>query len=254
MLKNIFGLAVLGLVACSAPEPDSASAMKESRAAPAQPEFVQKFNKTLAFPLIADTAFFFHLEGHDSLGTREVRALTADMFSHELVSSTKYEFEEFYKIDSIKAAGKYGEYCDSLDIGQTKAANACAVGRLAAGSSTELLVWALRSTSYEACPYFTTQHVFITVLHKGAIKQAFLLGEYESAGDPPVSMERVVNGRLNQDLTLDLNVFVEQDEDMDQPFLEITREKYRFAVREGRFSVQLESKEAAQKIKRPATP
>lgn len=180
----------------------------------------------------------------------DVRALAASWYKHDLVSNVPYGLAEFYKIDSLKVSGGYPAYVDSLDIGQTKDSKAYAVCRLAYDSVTTLLVWALTASSYEACPYFSGQTVYFTVLHNGKIHESFLLGAYESAGDPPMSMERTVTGKINRDLTIELSLAAEHDKDMDQPEVEVTREEYRLDVKDGRISLISETKHGPEKVKR----
>lgn len=253
-VRKYFYVAFLCAAACSQPEKKVVPGMEAEPAGATTKLLSDKFKTGRTLPFKADTALFFHLEGGDSLTGTDVRALAGSWFKHDLVSNVQYEFAEFYKIDSLKATGGYPSYVDSLDIGQTKDSKAYAVCRLAYDSVTTLLVWALTASSYEACPYFSGQTVYFTVLHNGKIQESFLLGAYESAGDPPVSMERTVNGRINPDLTIELSVVAEHDEDMDQPELEITREEYKFAVKEGHISLVSEAKQPVEKVKRkPAT-
>lgn len=248
-LSRALLLASVVLTACAEPEKKPQNTIPPTVQA-AGPAITDKFKTLSGFPFLADTTLFFRLDACDSLGAAEVKALGANWFRHDLVSNIGWELSEFYTIDSIKAAGKYDAYCDSLDIGQTKRSNAYALGRLQPDTNTTILVWALTASSYEACPYSSSQCVYFTVINRGSVGESFRLGEYVSAGDPPVSMERIVSGRLNSDLTFELAVFAENDEDMDQPEVEVTRELYRFAIRDGRIVMLSEQKEAPRKVRR----
>ncbi len=208
------------------------------------------FNKKCPLPFAVDTTLLFHLENFDSLGTNEVKALTGNWFKHDLVAGASYDIETFYKIDSVKAVGKYKEYCDSLQIGNTKYANAYAICKLQADTNTAILVWTLVSSSYEACPYSETKTVYFTIVYGGAITQTFELGEYGTYADAPVSMVRTLSGKMNTDLSFIINVYQEGDEDMDLPTIEVTKEHYEFAIKEGKISLMMEKKEAPKKVKR----
>ncbi len=213
--------------------------------------FIAAHFKTLnELPYSVDTTLLFHLEECDSLGTNEVKQLDKNWFGHDLAASAEYELKTFYKIDSIKAAGKYKEYCDSLEPGNTKSSNAATVCKIKVDENTTILVWSLLTSSYEACPYSVSVDIYFSVFQNGAVVQSFQLGQYISAGDPPVAMRRIVSGKMNKDLTFELNVYEENDEDMDQPELFLTKEHYEFAIKDGKVALLKEKKEPQVKIKR----
>jgi len=201
-------------------------------------------------PFTADTSLLFAVPSCDSLGTNEIKMLDTLWFANDLAYSRDYDLREFYKIDSLKAAGKYAEWCQKLDIGQRKFSTMHAVSKMKLDENTQILTWALNFCSYEACPYSSGQTIYFTVVYKGKVTQSFILAEYESAGDPPVVMERKVTGKLNTDgrFTMDVNQL--NDEDMDQPLLEQVFEYYEFAIKEGKISLLKERKEVPLKIKR----
>src|ERR1035437_9420392 len=158
--------------------------------------------KEATLPFMVDTALLFRLEKGDSLGEFEIKMLTANCFKHDLLSGLEYDLNTFYKIDSIKAAGKYKQYCDSLDIGMTKFSTAHALNEIQLDENTLILVWVLRTSSYEACPYSSTYAVYFTIVYRGNVGETFLLGEYVTWADAPVAMQRTVNGKLLTDGTL----------------------------------------------------
>src|ERR1700758_5362601 len=80
---------------------------------------LQKVFKAGSLPFIVDTAILSHLENYDSLGSYEIQTLTQHILKHNLTDGLEYDLKNFYKIDSVKAIGKYKEYCDSLQIGAT---------------------------------------------------------------------------------------------------------------------------------------
>ena len=208
------------------------------------------FKTENSFPFSADTTLLYHIENCDSLGTMEVKQLAVNWFKHDLVGGTDYDLQTFYKIDSVKAAGKYIEYCDSLQIGDTKCSNAFAICKLQPDGNTNILVWALVTSSYEACPYSDVKTVYFSVVRGGIVSQTFMLGEYMVAGDAPASMERTISGKINADLTFVMNLYMEGDEDLDLPEIEITKEHYEFAIKEGKISLMMEKKNPPKKVKR----
>lgn len=208
-----------------------------------------KFKTTNALPYTVDTTLLLHLENCDSLAGSQVKLLAQNMFRHALAGDAPYDLATLYKIDSLKAIGKYAAWCDSLEPGNTKTANAYALCKLPADSAT-LLVWALTKGSYEACPTFATFAVYFSVLKNDKIVQSFILGEYVVGADPPVGMERIVNGKMNKDLSFELNVHQEDDEDMDQPDVAVLDEYYEFALKNGLVTIIKEQRGTPQMVKR----
>jgi hypothetical protein len=208
-----------------------------------------KFKTTKSLPYTVDTTLLLHIENYDSLGGSEVKLLAQNLFRHALAGDAPYDLATLCKIDSLKAIGKYAAWCDSLEPGNTKTANAYALCKLPADSAT-LLVWALTKGSYQACPTFATFAVYFSVLKNDKITQTFILGEYAVGADPPVGMERIVNGKMNKDLSFELNVHQEDDEDMDQPDIAVLDEYYKFALKNGLVTNVQEQRGTPQMVKR----
>lgn len=211
-----------------------------------------KFKTEKVLPFAADTSLLFHLEAGDSLGSNEVRQLTVLWPAAEILKLNEWELREFYIIDSVKTSGNYAAWCDSLTLGNTKRANAFSLEKIRLDSNTLVLLWGLSESSYEACPYSSFEKVLGTLVYKGAVSDFFVLGEYFSAGDPPVSMQRTISGKINTDSSIEVDVYQENDEDMDQPQIEVTRENYKFNIREGKIILLSEKKETPVMVKRKA--
>jgi len=206
--------------------------------------------KEASLPFTVDTTLLFRMEKGDSLGGFEIKMLTANCFKHDLINGLEYDLATFYKIDSIKAIGKYKQYCDSLDIGMTKVSTAHALNEIQLDANTLLLIWGLRTSSYEACPYSSTWAVYFTIVYKGNVAETFLLGEYVSAGDPPVAMQRTVNGKLLADRTFTIDVTQINDQDMDLPEVVVHKEQYSFAINDGAIKLVSEKKNSEIKVDR----
>ncbi|HXB40475.1 MAG TPA: hypothetical protein VNZ49_08030 [Bacteroidia bacterium] len=212
-----------------------------------------KFKTKNVFPYEADTTFLYKEEKNsDSLGTNEIKQLDVNWFKHDLIGGTEYDMKQFYIIDSVKTTGTYASWCDSLQPGNTKRSNAYAVCKLLPDSFATILVWTLMTSSYEACPYSSSKAVYITVVYNGSVTQSFLLGEYISAGDPPVSMHRTVTGKITADKKLEIHVYEEDDEDMDLPEIKVTKEHYEFEIKEGKINLIKEKKEKVINMKKIA--
>ena len=217
-------------------------------------EIVRKVASSLqeeALPFTADSVLFFQLTKYDSLGEKDVKALAGRWFKHDLVSSIEYQLSEFYKIDSIKAAGHYAQWCETLDIGMTKFANAYAICKLKIDSNTLALVWATYISSYEACPSSTSYTIYFTLIYKGNTGESFMLGQYTAAADAPASMERTLTGKLVANGTFEMNA-IETQRDADDSLIEATvnKEQYSFAIQDGLIKLVTEKKDSPQIIKK----
>ncbi|MGZ3864695.1 MAG: hypothetical protein ACXVPN_09880 [Bacteroidia bacterium] len=206
--------------------------------------------KETSLPLTIDTTFIFMSGGGDSLGSFEIRALSANIFKHALSGGLEYNLNTFCRIDSIKEAGKYQQYIDSLDIGMTKVSTAHALSEFRLDSNTLILVWSLYSSSYEACPSSESWTVYATVVYKGDVKETCLLGECSSWVDPPVATERMITSKITAEGIITTDVYQMNDQDMDSAEVEIIREKYSFAVKDGFIKTLGEGKNPAVKEKR----
>lgn len=208
--------------------------------------------KSATLPFTVDTSFLFHLEKGDSLGTFDIQTLTQNIFKHSLTDGLDYDLKTFYKIDSIKAAGKYKQYCDSLDIGMTKISKAFALNEIQLDANTLILVWGLQTSSYEACPSSASWSAYFTIINKGNVGETFLLGEYSVFADAPVSAERTVSGKLLADGTFSITITQINDQDPDSARVEVSREQRFFAIKDGAIKTLSEKIDAAVNEKRKA--
>ncbi len=211
---------------------------------------ISLFKTSAALPFDVDTAFIYKANSGDSLGTSEIILLSKNVFKHELSHGLSYDLEKFYHIDSLKAEKKYLEWTNHMEIGMTKFSNAYALKKIQLNENTLLLIWALCNSSYEACPYSVESDIYFTSVFKNNITQSFLLGQTGSYGDPPVAMQCTINGILNADGKFLLKL-LRMNEDMDEPFQEITKEEYEFTITDGEIKLLNQKKHKPTKIKRP---
>jgi hypothetical protein len=99
--------------------------------------------------------------------------------------SDDYHLKYFLEIDSIKSAGKYSDYIQSLDIGMTKDSRSWIYDTLSIQEGTAY-VWGISYDSYEACPHFSGKTMYLTTVSKNGTPNATIkLTEISSGGDPP---------------------------------------------------------------------
>ena len=223
---------------------------KDSSAENADPELqklISLFRPGLSLPFNVDSALLAKEHYGDSIGSAQMKLLAANIIKHDRLGSLDYELDEFYKIDSIKATGTYTAWCETLDIAMTKFSKAEAIGKIKYNTETDLLVWMLQQSSYEACPWSDFKSVYVTTFSKNKIGNTAILGESYGAGDPPVSLRRNIYGTINKDGSIVLD-WQEEHDDMDTSFSELEKRKYDLLIRDGNISVIKELKDEMIKV------
>ena len=160
-----------------------------------EPEVSQKVETIL--PLI-DSAYI-----HQKVSVADSFLSAADVlkFSKLYISLPEKiglipSFESFLKIDSVRNAGEYQNYVETLDIGMIKDATALYLENIKLDANTGINLWCIKYSSYEACPYYEGTEVFGTYYTKNGPQKTYLLGVVSTAADPPMGLETYVNSVL----------------------------------------------------------
>jgi hypothetical protein len=245
---SIFALSLL-ISSCNSPATKTDGETDKDTTAKPLP-LASLFRSTLPLPLVIDSIFLMKQEFGDSIGTNEMKQLAANLLRPDESGGLEYELSDFYKIDSIKASGTYAAWCETLDIGMTKFSSAEALGKVKLNDNTDLLVWTLRQSSYEACPWSNLTSVYYTLVHNNTIGQTSLIGENFGAGDPPSSMHRDVYGKINADGSVVLD-WREEHDDMDTTFSELEKRAYHLQIQDGKVALVKEIKEKPVAVPHP---
>lgn len=209
------------------------------------------FTEISSLPLKIDSVFLHKINKFDSLTWQQIDVFATTFFKHQLNDGAKWDIQTHRMIDSLKQVGKYTDYVNNLDIGMTKYCKAFAINRIPIDTKTFLLIWAIQSSSYEACPYSAETACYMSVIYKGNCVASCLLGDELSAGDPPVSMFRLIESEILEGAKINMHLYEENDEDMDAPQIEITNEKYEFTIKDSILQLEKEDIQKPKKIKRP---
>lgn len=204
---------------------------------------LQKFNTVNELPLTIDSVFMTKINKADSLENFEVRVLANSWLKHAMSEEHSYDIEQFYHIDSLKQENKYMDYVKGLDIGMIKYSNVYAISQIKINDSTSILLWALEYGSYEACPYSSGTTVYFTVLVNKDFKQCFVLGEDMVAGDPPISMERKITGKIGKDGKINLEMWEKNEDGNEEVTTEINTAQYSIEIINGEIKVTSEKKD-----------
>lgn len=243
-MRNLFSAitaSTLLLYSCGGGESNSTSTEKDTLTAdsvvvidlPAEIDsLLADFIPAPPMPVNLDSALIAGIESKDSLPGRDVRFLAANYHSHSLFEFQSYPIENFLKIDSIKIAGGYPDYVESLDIGMTKESKAFRLFHLQLNDSSLLFFWAIHYHTYEACPWGNGNYVYMTHIHSGRVKETICIALMDAGGDPPVGGSTDRFAELKEDGTFHIYQRDISDEDNEQPKVELTEGEYDFAIRD----------------------
>jgi hypothetical protein len=87
------------------------------------------------------------------LRRKQVNMLATSVVKKDLFMDVDYAVEKFNTIDSVKAAGHYEEWQNSLDLGALKFSEAYCISQVKTEENASLLFWMLDYSTVEACPY-----------------------------------------------------------------------------------------------------
>jgi len=188
------------------------------------------FTEITSFPLVLDTAITNHFDDYDSLPGDDARMLFSKAPQHNLNETPAYLFDYFLKIDSLKRAGEYSAYVESLDIGMIKEARTKKLFRVRLHPETLLIVWGMDYHSYEACPWSRGSFVFVTIVHKGEPGETLCLSLNDAGGDPPVSGNTERQATIQEDGSISIHQKDISDEDMDEPEVSLKESSFEFMI------------------------
>ena len=127
------------------------------------------------------------IEAEESfLSADEVNMLKATLLNNRNTGGNSYQIDDFMRFDSLKQAGKYEEYRNSLDIGMMARADAAAVQLVTIDDSTDIFLWLIDYSTYEACPYAAGTTIYGSLFVNREFRNTALLGDESGGGDPPV--------------------------------------------------------------------
>jgi|GEM_PF-3033884 len=248
---GIFAAALFLLPACGNDKPDGADTAKKDTlaAAPLAPEvqgLLASFNKEEMLPYKMDTGWLAALSGQEIMSDK-VKLLAKHWFGHELSISIPYQLRDFYKIDSVRASGNYVAWQQTLEPGSTISSTAYAVSKIKLDEKTWALVWGMKYSTDEACPYYSGTDAYVTILHNNQLGETFPLGWDRSSSDAPVWGKYRLTGELGVDGNINLwNNEVTGDADGEIIDVEENNATYMLKIEEGKFKLVNEKKEPAK--------
>jgi hypothetical protein len=185
--------------------------------------FDNKLFKPISLPFNLDTTFILKADTNDRIPYQQIRSLGYEFLKNELTDGLINNIQEFCKIDSLKQAGAYKSYIDSLTIGMTKISIAYKIGVIDFKNNSRLFIWGITNSSYEACPFYSGTYLAGTFVNEAKQNTHFILGEISGGGDPPSMGSNEITAKVNGDGKIEImnkRVF----DDLDVPGEETTKQ------------------------------
>jgi hypothetical protein len=157
-----------------------------------------------------DSSFGIDSVFYDKLADSSLKSVERTLFEQwraVYVPDTNFpeidsSFSDFLKIDLLKSKNAFQKYTDSLDLGMLANSEAKIIDTLQLSQNSQLIRWAINSSSYQACPWYVYSSVFGTVLKSGKVTKTHCIGFDQHFGDPPAGYNQTVytsykNGTLS---------------------------------------------------------
>jgi hypothetical protein len=212
MSKGLFCLVPIVMIFCTSCS-DSYFADDKSREKNA--DSIPYFAGELRLPLKIDSSFIARADTAEPLRYNALRSMKAQFASIENDKQLQYFINDFCRIDSMKALGQYGKYAEGLDVGMMQNASAFRLGNIRLNDKTDLLLWRLHFSSFDACPFYNGT-LIVGSLRRGNTYTHLPLGKLYNSGDPPGFMTETLTSELTQDW-IAINTVTTSDEDTETP-------------------------------------
>jgi hypothetical protein len=99
---------------------------------------------------------------------------------------------EFLIIVSLKKSGQYENYIEHLDIGQLQDCLGYLVKNISLSDEKKAIIWGINYSSYEACPAYNGDDIFLTILEKEIPISTIQIGSNYNVVDPPMAFESML--------------------------------------------------------------
>jgi hypothetical protein len=215
-------LLALIMISCGGHE----DAIPETTPAVSMPQF----RTAMQLPLTVDTCFILQSDCSNPLTFGELRKMKGTFADIEDSRQLQGILNDFCRIDSLRSLQKYQDYLDSIDIGMTREATAYKLGTIQLSPRSNLMLWGLNFSSYEACPLFAGNLVIGTITSSEGCTHV-PLGKIFSSVDPPVFFSEQLTSEIT-DKWIAINSTRVSDEDMDVPGEEKQTHCYTVQIRE----------------------
>ncbi len=171
-----------------------------------------KFPEVMVLPLNTDSVFESKSyianseEGGAILHSLEVEFLSQNIVENDIYREAYWDFDAFFKIDSIKSTGTYEAWVEKGDIGMTLYSSAFPIAKLKTDENqTSMFLWAMTASTMDACPYADGTSIFLTSVKDGAVMFCTPVAISRSGGDAPYFSETILKTTISKDKVFKIN-------------------------------------------------
>lgn len=234
-------LSLLALIACS----ESGKESNKNRADSTQVSIDTVFSsacfdlkdfKKLELPLKIDSTYILQVDTSDKVHYYQIRNLKSHFPDTLFKTGLHSMINEFCEIDSLKENGAFEEYLKKIDIGMTKSSIAFKIGYLTLPTGTNVFLWGIEYSSYEACPYFSGKILVATYVNESGKNSSFLIAESSGAGDPPATGKTDLWCTITKEGSFQMNG-INVSDDIDVPGVETETRTTRIDLSKNTFSM-----------------
>lgn len=153
--------------------------------------FFRQYKSKTNLPFHLDSIFMESLDlsydsdEDNSLTGKEVKFFQHVLNNNEAIGWGEWPIEKFIEIDSLKANGGYEKYEEEIDIGMILYSTAYGITRIKINEETEMYIWAIYYSTYEACPFSSGAYYYASLFYNDILSETMMIGENTAGGDPP---------------------------------------------------------------------
>jgi hypothetical protein len=165
------------------------------------PEFLSNLIDTIPLlyrNFVIDSVFFDDSTSQNNMDIKIVKELAKNLKKEEHTEINEYYLNDYIKIETAKLKGNYDKYVQKLDIGMMQDASCNFIGKIEYGDSLAIILWSLKYSSFEACPYFKGNHVLASLVGYGKHIQTFQIAGHTINTDPPMDAENYMTIRFHE--------------------------------------------------------
>ena len=171
---------------------------------------LSKIDTTYSTPFKLDSSYIDKISKLSSLSSTlsnlEVQYLTFNLIRNEPTDWSTYSITSFIKIDSTRLMGTYNDYLETIDIGMIQESEAHINSKIELNETDYILLWSIRYSSYEACPYSSGTVIFGTFFNDNIAINTATLGEDSGGGDAPYWGSTFISSTINSELIISIKL------------------------------------------------
>jgi len=165
----------------------------------------------------------------------DIKTLSTVLTDIEDIGYGAWPISSFLEIDSLKSNGKYKKFVENGDIGMVLYARAYAISYLNIDENTNLYIWAISYSTYEACPFSSGIYCYATTFFNSRLIETILIAENTAGGDPPSMGSTYTQATFKNDNKITLNKTDIFEDIEDETYNETNNKTIEMKIENGKF-------------------